>query len=92
MREDGFSIGFEYVVAPDGTVDLPYVGRMHVAGLEPQEVAEGVRSELIKRGFSEPIVSVSVKDKEHTSKRIEVLGEVMRPGSLSMQRGLTRGQ
>jgi polysaccharide biosynthesis/export protein VpsN len=88
MREDGFSIEFGYVVAPDGTVDLPYVGRTHVAGLEPQDVAEAVRSELIKLGIlSEPIVSVSVK--EYTSKRIEVLGEVMRPGSLSMQPGLT---
>jgi protein involved in polysaccharide export with SLBB domain len=91
-EEDGFSIGFGYVVAPDGTVDLPYVGRMHVAGLEPQEVAEAVRSELIKRGIkrgilSEPIVSVSVK--EYTPKRIEVLGEVMRPGSLPMRPGLT---
>jgi protein involved in polysaccharide export with SLBB domain len=33
------------------------------------------------------IGSVSVK--EHSPKRVEVLGEVMRPGSLSMQPGLT---
>ncbi|HSN97607.1 MAG TPA: polysaccharide biosynthesis/export family protein, partial [Candidatus Nanopelagicales bacterium] len=29
----------EFTVAPDGSVDVPYVKRIKVAGLEPQEIA-----------------------------------------------------
>jgi len=77
-----------FTVAPDGTVDLPYVERVHVAGLEPQELADLVRKELREREIiNRPNVSVSVK--EYTSKRVEVLGEVARPGSIPLQPGMT---
>jgi polysaccharide biosynthesis/export protein VpsN len=86
VREDGLPSA--YTVAPDGTVDLPYIGRVHVAGLEPQEVSDTVRSELIKQDIlRHPVVTVSIR--EYTSKRVEVLGEVLRPGSLPIQPGLT---
>lgn len=77
-----------FTVAPDGTVDLPYVERVRVAGLEPQELADVVRSELRAREIlSRPNVTVSVK--EYTSKRVEILGEVARPGSIPLQPGMT---
>src|SRR5580658_3754307 len=38
-----------FSVAPDGTVDLPYIKRVMVAGLEPQEVAEVIRKKLVER-------------------------------------------
>jgi polysaccharide export outer membrane protein len=77
-----------FTVSPDGTADLPYVRRLHVAGLEPQEVADLIRARLIERQvLSDPNVSVSVKD--YNSKRVEVLGEVARPGSLTLQPGMT---
>jgi protein involved in polysaccharide export with SLBB domain len=77
-----------YTVSPDGTVDLPYIKRTRVEGLEPQEVAEVVRKKLIEKEIlNDPTVSVSIK--EYNSKRVEIIGEVQRPGSLSMVPGMT---
>jgi protein involved in polysaccharide export with SLBB domain len=56
--------------------------------MEPQKVAEVVRQQLIDQDYlTDPIVSVSVK--EYNSKRVEVLGEVARPGSLRFEPGMT---
>jgi polysaccharide export outer membrane protein len=77
-----------FTVAPDGTVDLPYIRRVKVAGLEPQKIAEVVRDELIARDIlTDPIVSVSIKD--YNSKRVEVLGEVQRSGSYKFEPNMT---
>ena len=86
VREENLPTAF--TVAPDGTVDLPYIKRLNVAGLEPQQIAEAVRKKLIELDYlTDPIVSVSVK--EYNSKRIEVLGEVQKPGSLRYEPGMT---
>jgi len=77
-----------YTVAPDGTVDLPYIKRIKVFGLEPQELAEMVRKKLIEDDIlTDPNVSVSIK--EYNSKRVEILGEVQKPGSFPLQPGMT---
>jgi polysaccharide export outer membrane protein len=77
-----------YTVAPDGTVDLPYIKRIKVSGLEPQQVAQQVRERLIAMDvLTDPNVSVSMK--EYNSKRVEVLGEVARPGSVPLAPGMT---
>jgi protein involved in polysaccharide export with SLBB domain len=77
-----------FVVAPDGTVDLPYVKRLKVASLEPQEIAATVHDRLAAGQFlSDATVSVNVK--EYVSKRVEILGEVQKPGSISIQPGMT---
>jgi polysaccharide biosynthesis/export protein VpsN len=53
----------EFQVASDGTVDFPYVHRLQVEGLEPQELARTVREQLIeKRILTDPSVIVSVKE------------------------------
>ncbi|MBI4952366.1 MAG: polysaccharide export protein [Myxococcales bacterium] len=78
----------EFVVAPDGTVDVPLAGRVHVGGLEPQAVSAAVRARIIAlRKLTDPIVSVKVKS--YNSKRVEVLGEVKSPGSLALEPGMT---
>jgi polysaccharide export outer membrane protein len=78
----------QYTVAPDGTVDLPYVKRVKVAGLEPQQIAELVRNKLMSEQIlSDPNVSVSVK--EYRSKKVEVFGEVLKPSSLALEPGMT---
>jgi protein involved in polysaccharide export with SLBB domain len=77
-----------FTVAPDGTVDLPYIKRVTVAGLEPQELAELIRKKLVDREvLTDPSVSVSMK--EYNSKRIEIIGEVMKPGSIPLVPGMT---
>jgi protein involved in polysaccharide export with SLBB domain len=78
----------EFQVASDGTVDFPYVHRIEVQGLEPQEIARTVRERLIeKRILTDPSVIVSVK--EYNSKRVTVLGEVRKPGSFPLRTGMT---
>jgi polysaccharide biosynthesis/export protein VpsN len=79
---------FTFTVAPDGTVDLPLVGRVACGGLEPQALSDVVRRKLVDdQILTRPIVSVSVK--EYNSKRVEVLGEVQKPGSIPIQPGMT---
>ena len=78
----------EFQVASDGSVDLPYVHRLRVAGLEPQEVAASVRQQLIDRKILvDPSIIVSVK--EYNSKRVTVLGQVQKPGSFPLTTGMT---
>jgi len=78
----------DFQVASDGTVDFPYVHRLEVQGLEPQELARTVRERLIAlRILTDPSVIVSVK--EYNSKRVTVLGEVKKPGSFPLRPGLT---
>jgi polysaccharide export outer membrane protein len=78
----------EYQVATDGTVDLPYVHRLKIQGLEPHEISGLIRGELIKREIlSDPSVIVSVK--EYNSKRVSVLGQIQKPGSFPFAAGMT---
>jgi len=78
----------EYQVASDGTVDLPYVHRVNVSGLEPHEIARAVRERLIQEKIlSDPSVVVMIK--EYRSKKITVLGQVQKPGSFPLTSGLT---
>lgn len=78
----------EYQVASDGSVDLPYIHRLHVAGLEPQELQRLIRRKLIeKQILQDPSVVVSVV--EYRSKRVTVLGEVQKPGSFPLVVGMT---
>jgi polysaccharide biosynthesis/export protein VpsN len=78
----------EFRVAPDGTVDLPYIHRVHVAGLEPQEIADLVRKKLIEGEIlRDPSVAIDIK--EYNSKRVVVFGQVQKPGSFPLTPGFT---
>jgi polysaccharide export outer membrane protein len=78
----------EYQVAADGTVTLPYVQIVEVAGLEPHEVAAKVRARLIELDIlTDPSVVVTVL--EYRSKRVTVLGQVQKPGSFPLEPGMT---
>jgi len=78
----------EFQIASDGTVDLPYVHRISVEGLEPQEISELVRKRLIEQKvLTDP--SVIVRVHEYNSKHITVLGQVVKPGSFPFTAGTT---
>jgi protein involved in polysaccharide export with SLBB domain len=78
----------EFTVAPNGTVDLPFVSRVKVDGLEPHEIADLVRGKLIAaQVWTNPVVVVNIK--AYNSKRVEVLGQVKNPGSLPLEPGMT---
>ncbi len=78
----------EYQVSSDGSVDLPYIHRVQAAGLEPQQLAKTIRERLIaERILKDPSVIVAIK--EYRSKKITVLGQVQKPGSVSFSSGMT---
>jgi polysaccharide export outer membrane protein len=85
VGEDKLPIAF--TIAPDGSADLPYVHRVRVEGLEPQELSTVIRDKLIaEQILTNPSVSISVK--EYNSQKVEMLGEVVKPGSYPLQPGM----
>jgi protein involved in polysaccharide export with SLBB domain len=77
----------EYRVQPDGTVDFPYLDRIEVRGLEPQQIEELIKQQLIaKKILTSPQVTLVVK--QYNSKKVSVLGAVQKPGSLPWQEGM----
>jgi polysaccharide export outer membrane protein len=78
----------EFTVASDGTIDIPFLQRLHVAGLEPQDIARTVRAQLIQKKFLvDPVVIVQVR--EYKSQTVILLGQVAKPGSFQLSPGLT---
>lgn len=78
----------EYRVQSDGTIDFPYVERIKVAGLEPQGIVDLIRKNLVaKKILTDPQVSLFVKTYE--SKKIRLVGQVQKPGSVPWNDGLT---
>ncbi len=77
----------EYRVQPDGTVDFPYVDRLTVKGLEPQQIEELIKRELVdKKILVNPQVTLVVK--QYNSKKVSVIGAVQKPGSLPWTEGM----
>lgn len=77
----------EYRVQPDGTVDFPYLDRLKVGGLEPQQIEDLIKSQLVtKKILVDPQVTLVVK--QYNSKKISVIGAVQKPGSLPWQEGI----
>lgn len=65
-------------VRPDGKISLPLVGDVPAAGLAPVQLQNELESRFAKY-FTNPDVSVIVA--EIRSQRVNVLGQVMRPGT-----------
>jgi protein involved in polysaccharide export with SLBB domain len=77
----------EFRVQPDGTVDFPYLDRVTVAGLEPQQIEEMIKTGLVSHKILEhPQVTVVVHT--YASKKVNVVGAVQKPGSVSWSDGL----
>jgi protein involved in polysaccharide export with SLBB domain len=77
----------EYRVQPDGSVGFPYLDRVKVAGLEPQQIEDLIKSELVARKILvTPQVTLVVK--QYNSKRISIIGSVNKPGSLPWTEGM----
>lgn len=77
----------KYRVADDGTINFPLVGRLTVGGKGPTAVAASIQGALKdKQILRNPSVSIFVV--EYASKRINVVGAVQHPGSLSWTAGM----
>ncbi len=82
------ALGGTYMVEADGSVHLPFVGSLIVAGLDPGQAADHIAKTWVDGGFlTNPHVSVLVK--EYRSKRVSVLGAVSRPGTFPLTAGMT---
>jgi polysaccharide export outer membrane protein len=78
----------DYVISDDGTVDLPYVHRIKVDGLDPHQLADFIRDKF-KEAKVLTDANVIVRVKEFNSRAISVLGEVRRPGKYKYISGLS---
>jgi len=74
-------------VQPDGTVDFPYIDRVTVGGLEPQQIEEVIKKALVDRKIlSDPQVTLVVT--QYNSKKVSIVGAVQKPGSLPWSEGM----
>ncbi len=71
-----------YMVEDDGTIDFPVLGRIHVSGLTRDEISRLIKDKLISEGLvQDPVVTV-----EYLNLKVSVLGEVNKPGRVSIDR------
>ena len=77
----------EYRVQPDGSIDFPYIQRVLVAGLEPQDITSLIKQKLVEaKILRDPQVSIVVK--QYNSKRVTIIGQVQKPGSVPWNDGM----
>lgn len=71
-----------YTIDPNGDIDFPLIGKLHVAGLNRYGVAELIKREILARGLvRDPVVTV-----EYLNAKISVLGDVRTPGEYPIER------
>ena len=70
-----------YIVDEAGDVELPVLGKIHVAGLRRTQIEELVKSKLVAQVVN-PMVRVNL-----IGAKVSVLGEVNRPGHVSLGNG-----
>jgi polysaccharide export outer membrane protein len=75
-------------VADDGTVVIPLVGKVGVAGMKVEEAEQAVNAQSIMQGvFHNPCITVTMKQcRTHT---VTVVGAVNKPGVRELPRGAT---
>ena len=71
----------EVPVRPDGKISLPLLNDVDAAGLTPMQLASSL-TESLKKFISSPQVTVMVK--EINSRRVYVIGEVVRAGTFPL--------
>ena len=67
-----------YIVPADGNIVMPILGKVHVAGLTTEQVAEKITN-LISKDVQDPVVTVKL-----LNFKVNVAGEVQEPGSFSV--------
>lgn len=78
----------EFEINADGTIDFPYIEPVKAGGLDPRQIAVAVHDELVKAKYLvDPQVQVKVK--AYNSKKIQVIGQVAKPGPIPYQDGMT---
>jgi polysaccharide export outer membrane protein len=71
-----------YTVDPNGNIQFPILGEIHIAGLQRAEVAEKIKDMLVSTNMlKSPVVTV-----EFLNASIYVLGDVSSPGEYSIDK------
>ena len=86
IQRPGADLGAQRVT-DDGTIDVPYLGSVAVAGLDLTHIEQRIASQLTANGKAQdPQVIVEfVADRTHT---VMVSGEVRQPGRISLLEGV----
>lgn len=75
------------IVAPDGSINYPYIGTVQVKGMSLEKIQNDIQSRLADGYMKYPVVSVSLR--ENRSKKFFVYGEVVRPGTFPLDDNMT---
>lgn len=71
-----------YTVDSAGDITFPVIGKIHIAGLTREQVAEKIETDLVSNDMvKDPVVTV-----EFVNTGVSVLGEVTRPGRYEFNR------
>lgn len=66
-------------VAPDGSINVPYIGKVYAKGFALSDVQSEIQNRLAAGYMKYPVVSVTLR--ESRSRKFSVYGQVQRPGS-----------
>jgi polysaccharide export outer membrane protein len=80
--EEDRSLSRQIVVPNSGAIDYPPLGRLEVAGLTPDEVAQQIKTQLERDYFKTATVRVAIEGSAVGGGVVYVLGSVNRPGPL----------
>jgi polysaccharide biosynthesis/export protein len=73
-------------VADDGYAAIPLVGRLYLAGLEPEQAERAIAAAAVERGvYRNPAVTVDIK--RQRTNRVTVIGAVENPDVYELPRG-----
>lgn len=71
-----------YIIDKNGDIEFPVLGKIHIAGLTRQEVADKIQNELRTKNYvNDAVVTVEYRDMYVT-----VLGEVSKPGKYDINK------
>jgi len=73
-------------VADDGSAVVPLVGRLHLAGMEPEDAEQVIATAAVQRGlYRNPAVTLDVR--RQRTKRVTVIGAVESPAVYELPSG-----
>jgi len=75
------------VVRPDGKITLPLIGDLQANGLTPKQLQEAIAERLREFFVSVPTVTVTVSKIE--SKKVSIVGAVVKPGAYPLGAPMT---
>jgi polysaccharide export outer membrane protein len=74
-------------VAPDGTINVPYIGSQEVKGMTLSAIQDDIQKKLADGYMKYPVVAVFLK--ESRSMKFFVYGEVIKPGTYLIDENTT---